>query len=165
MRDTDESSATAPPANPKTVIAHRKPRHRTNLYEKWLWGPFLSRPPRESPPAYKSIPKLASGGRFPGGGPGKPRHRTNLYEKCPLGPISQHVAQGGPASVQIYTKTGLRRAFSSRWPREGPAPYKSIRKVASGAHFPAGRPGGALQRISYTKRVDIYSYSRIGEQR
>ena len=139
---------------------------RTNLYQNWppegvsqqvaqgspatvqiytksgLWGAFPNRPPRGTPPAYKSIPKLASGGRFPAGGPGKPRHRTNLYENWPLGPISQQVAQGGPASVQIYTRTGLRRAFPSRWPREAPPPYKSIRKVASGGHFPANDPGG-----------------------
>ena len=129
-----------------------------------LWGAFPNKPAREGPPAYKSIPKLASGRHFPAGGPGRARQRTNLYDKWPLGPVSQQAAQGGPASVQIYTKTGLRKAFPSRWPREAPPPYKSIRKVASGEHFPANGPGGALQRISYIIIVNIYNYSKIGEQ-
>ena len=85
---------------------------------------------------------------FPALGPGRARHRTNLYEKWPLGAISQQAGQGGPASVRIYKKTCFRRAFSSRWPREGPPPYKSIPKLASGAHFPTGRPGRARQRTN-----------------
>ena len=98
---------------------------------------------------YKHAHRAGTGHcRFPTGGPGEPRHRANLYVTWPLGPISRQLAQGSPAGVQIYTKTGLRRPFPSRWPREAPPPYKSIRKVASGAHFPAGGPGRARQRIN-----------------
>ena len=79
---------------------------------------------------------------FPALGPGRARHRTNLYEKWPLGPISQQAAQGEPASVQIYTKTGLRGEFPSTWPGEALPPYKAIRNVASGGRFPAEGPGG-----------------------
>ena len=148
----------------RAPVAQGSPATEQIYTKSGLWSPFPSRPPRESPPAYKSIPKVASGGHFPAGGPGRARHRTNRYEKWPLGPISQQAGQGEPASVQIYTKTGLRRAFPSRWPREAPPPYKSIRKVASWGHFPADGPGGALQRISYIKYVNIYNYSRRGQQ-
>ena len=47
--------------------------------------------------------------------------------------ISQQVAQGGPASVQIYTKSGLQKPFPSSWLREVPPLCKSIRNVASEA--------------------------------
>ena len=103
--------------------------------------PFPSRWPREVPPTYKSIREVASGGHFPAGGPGRSRQRanlrevasgghfpaggpgrsrqrTNLYEKWPLEAMSQQVAQGGPANVQIYERSGLRRPSPSRRPRE-----------------------------------------------
>ena len=51
-------------------------------------------------------------------------------------------AQGRPASVQIYTKTGLRGEFPSTWPGEALPPEKAIRNVASGGRFPAEGPGG-----------------------
>ena len=85
-----------------------------------LWGAFPNKPAREGPPAYKSIPKLASGRHFPAGGPGRARQRTNLYQNWPPEGISQQVAQGSPATVQIYTKSGLWGAFSSKWPRGCP---------------------------------------------
>ena len=76
---------------------------------------------------YKSIRKVVAGAHFPASGPGSARQR------------------------QIYTKTGLLKAFPSTWPREAPPAYKSIRKVAAGAHFPASGPGSALQRQIYTE--------------
>ena len=79
---------------------------------------------------------------------GRSRQRTNLYEKWPPEAISLQVAQGSPDSVQIYTKSGLRTPFPSRWPREVPTAYKSIRKVASGGHFPAGGPERPRQRTN-----------------
>ena len=149
---------------------------------------FPSRWPREAPPPYKFIRKVASGGHSPTGRPGGPRQRTNLYQNWPPEGVSLQVAQGSPATVQIYTKTDLWGPFPSRWPREGPPAYKSIPELASGGHFPAGGPGkprhrtnlyekwplggisqqmtqgGALQRISYIIIVNIYNYSKIGEQ-
>ena len=142
-----------------------------------LWGPFPSRWPREAPPPYKSIRKVTSGAHFPAVGPGRPRQRTNLYEKWPLGPISQQVAQGGPATVQIHTKSDLWGPFPSSWPREAPPAHKSIRKVTSGAHFPAsglGRarqrtnlyqnwpPGGVSQHMARGSPATLQSYTKCG---
>ena len=53
-----------------------------------------------------------------------------------------------PASVQIHTKSGLRKSFLSRCPKEVPPAYKSIQKVASGSHFPAGGPGRPRQHAN-----------------
>ena len=100
------------------------------------------------PPAHKFVLKLTSGGHFPAGGPGEPSQPTNLYEKWPLEAISRQAARGAPASVQIYTKIGLWRAFPGRWPGGAPPAYKSIRKVASGGHFPASGPGSARQHTN-----------------
>ena len=99
-------------------------RQRTDLYEKW---PPASRLPGEVPP--------------------------NLYEKWPLEPISQQVAQGGPASIEIHTKSSLRRPFPSKWPREVPPTYKPVEKALSGGHFPAGGPGKSCDcKNRYEKR-------------
>ena len=48
--------------------------------------------------------------------------------------------------MQIYTRSGLRKPFPSRWPREARPAHKSIRKLASGGHFPAGGLGRSRQR-------------------
>ena len=74
-------------------------RQPTNLYEKWSLGPISQQVAQGAPASAKSIPKLASGGRFPAGGPGKPRQRTNLYDKWPLEGISEQMAQRAPSIV------------------------------------------------------------------
>ena len=38
------------------------------------------------------------------------------------------MAQGGPANVQIYTGSDLRRPYPSRWPREVPPTYNLYEK-------------------------------------
>ena len=68
------------------------------------------------------------------------RQRTDPHEKRPPEVMSEQVPQGGPASIQIYTKSGLRKPFPSRWPREAPPACKSIRKLVSRSHFPRGGP-------------------------
>ena len=77
-----------------------------------------------------------------------PASLKTAYEKWPPEAISQQVAQGGLDSAQIYTKSELRRPFPNRWPREVPTAYKSIRKVNSGSHFPAGVPERSRQRTN-----------------
>ena len=143
--DTDPTLPNAPVRSrtlPYTPARSRTLLRRTNLYEKWLAEaisqqvaqgglaniqiytrsglrtPFPSRWPRTVSPAYTSILEVASGGHFPASGPGRSRQRTNLYEKWPPEAISQQVAQGGPANVQIYTRSGFRKPPPSRWPRE-----------------------------------------------
>ena len=101
-----------------------------------LWTPSPSGWPREAPPAYKSIRKAASGGHFPVDGGQRSCRRTILCKKWPPGVISQWMAQGGPASVQIYRKSRFQRPFLSRWPREAPPACKSLRNVASVGQFP-----------------------------
>ena len=87
-----------------------------------MWRPFSNRFERNSPiwpgapPAYKSIRKVAAGAHFPTGGPGSARQR------------------------QIYTKTGLRRAFPSRWPREAPASVQIYTKSGRWGPFPSKWP-------------------------
>ena len=85
-----------------------------------LRRPFPSRWPREAPPPYKSIRKVASGAHFPAVGPGRARQRTNLYQNWPPGGVSQHMARGSPATLQSYTKCGLWGSFPSRRPRGAP---------------------------------------------
>ena len=75
---------------------------------------FPSKWPREVPPAYKSLRKVVSGDHFPAGGPGRPRQRTHLCENSPLKAIPRQLAQGGPASVQIYAKSGCHSPFTSK---------------------------------------------------
>ena len=101
---------------------------------------------------------MPSRSHFPAGGPGRPRQHTNLYEKWPLESISQQVAQRSPPSVQIYTKSGLWRPFPNKRPREVPPACKSIRKVASGSHFPTSGPGKPRQRTNLDfSRAQIHS--------
>ena len=103
-----------------------------------LQRPFPSRWPGEVPPGYTSMRKVASGGHFPAGGLGRARQRANLYEKWPPEAISQQVAQGGRASVQIYTKSGLRRPFPSRWPI---AKHRVARHGSMAQHSIANKDG------------------------
>ena len=118
-----------------------RPQTSKSIPKGALRKPFPSRCPREAPPAYKSIRKLASGSHFPAAGPRRSRQRTNVDENWPLEASPQEVAQGGPASIKIYTKSGPQRPFPSKWPREVAPAYKSRRKVAGRSHFPASGPG------------------------
>ena len=104
-------------------------------------GPISQQVAQGAPASVKSIPKLAFGGRFPAGGPGKPRQPTNLYEKCPLELISQQMAQGAPASA------------------------KSIPKLASGGRFPAGGPGKPRQRTNLYENWPLEGISQQMAQR
>ena len=112
------------------------------------------------PPAYKFVLKFTFGERFLAGGPGEPFQPINLYQKWPLEVMSHQVAQGMPASVQIYTKIGLWKTFSGRWPGRTPPAYKSIRKVISGGHFPASRPGSARQLTNVYQNWPLEGVSR-----
>ena len=62
--------------------------------------------------------------------------------------------------MQIYRKSELRRPFPSSWPREVPPAYKSIRKVASGGHFPAVGPGRSRQRTNLYEQWPPETISR-----
>ena len=82
----------------------------------------------------------------------KPRQLTHLHGKCSPEVISQQVAQGSPTSVQIYAESAFRRPFPNRWPSEAPSTYKSMRKVLSGGHFPAGGPERPCQLTNLCRK-------------
>ena len=103
---------------------------------------------------------MASGGHFPPGGPGSASQRINLYQNWPLEGVSRQVARGSPASLQIYTKSGLWRPFPSKWPWERPPAYKCISKLASGGRFPAGGPGKPRQRTNLYEKWPLETISQ-----
>ena len=116
------------------------------------------------------------------------RQRANLFEKWPPEAISEQVAQGALASVQIYMKSGLRKPFPSNWtkvvppactsigkvaaeghipaarrcPREVPPDCKSIGKLASGNHFPLGGSGKPGQRTNLYLATNPYRWTLCG---
>ena len=89
----------------------------------------------------KMFVRATSGDRFPASGPRRSRQCANLYVKWPPGAISRQVAQGGPAGVQIYTKSCFREPYPSKRPREVPSAFKSLRRALSfWCCYMAGRP-------------------------
>ena len=130
----------------------RPARFHTPTHSRTLpHAPIHSRTLPHAPATYKSLREVACGRHLPAGGPGRSRQHTNLYKKWPPDAISQQVAQNGFASVHIYTRSGFWRPFPSKWPREVPPTYKSIREVASGGRIPAGGRGRSRQHIICTR--------------